>query len=79
MTRSIDYGNLICANVFSGSFTSADNYASSSAIGTIGAQTKTSETVAQQQVDSIQDRLDELQDEFVAVGTDRGNRACRDQ
>lgn len=58
----IDY-NAICSSVFSGSFTSAENYSSTSGIGSISATTSSSETIAQQQAESIQDRLDELQDE----------------
>jgi len=59
----IEYGNTICSQVISGAFTSADNYSGSSGVGAISAQTGTSEAIARQQVDSIQDRLDELQDE----------------
>ena len=63
----IDY-NAICSTVFSGSFTGAEGYSSTSGIGAISAQTSSSEAVAKQQTDSIQDRLDELQDEEAPSG-----------
>jgi len=59
----VEYGDKICSQVYSGSFTSADNYASSSGVGAISAQTTSSDIAARTQTGSIQDRLDELQDE----------------
>lgn len=57
----IDYNNAICAEVFNaGTFNSTDTYASTSNIGSAGAQSKTSDTVAARQVESVQDRLDEI-------------------
>ena len=67
--EQIEYGLAICAQVYSGSFTSAENYASTSGVGAISAQSATSEAVARQQADSIQDRLDELQDEEQPSGS----------
>jgi uncharacterized protein YhjY with autotransporter beta-barrel domain len=58
------YNDAICSVYFSaGTFNSTDTFASTSNTGSIAAQSKTSDTVAQQQVDSVQDRLDELMEE----------------
>jgi len=62
------YGDAICSQLISGGFTSSENYSSTSGVGSIGAQTSTSEAVAKLQADSIQDRLDELQDEVAPRG-----------
>ncbi len=59
-----EYNNAICAVVFNlGTFNSSETYSSTSNIGSIGAQTKTSDSVARQQVDSVASRLDEIQEE----------------
>lgn len=59
-----EYNNAICAVVFNaGTFNSSETYSSTSNIGSIGAQTKTSDAVARQQADSVASRLDEIQEE----------------
>ena len=63
----IDY-NVICADLFPGGFTSSDNVASTSGIGSIGATTTSTEVIAAKQTDSIEDRLAELQDEEAPSG-----------
>jgi outer membrane autotransporter protein len=55
--------NDLCLNVLLSGVTPSSDYNSSSNIGSSGANGKTSTTSAQVQVDSIQDRLDALQEE----------------
>ncbi|HKJ52330.1 MAG TPA: autotransporter outer membrane beta-barrel domain-containing protein [Gammaproteobacteria bacterium] len=55
------YNASICSVVYSsGTFNSSDTYQSTQNIGSIGAQTKSTNVVAKKEVDSIQARLDEL-------------------
>ena len=58
------FNNEICNTFFpAGGFNNSDAYASTSNIGSVGAIDNTSGSLAQQQADSIKDRLDELKDE----------------
>jgi uncharacterized protein YhjY with autotransporter beta-barrel domain len=66
--ETVAYGDAVCAQLIGGGYTSAEGYSSASGVAAIGAQTSTSEAVAKQQADSIQDRLDELQDEEDPTG-----------
>ena len=57
-----DYSDDICSVVFSGSFNS-ETYASTTNVGTVAAQSKTADLLAAKQIDSVQDRLDEIKEE----------------
>jgi outer membrane autotransporter protein len=66
------YNDDICTKIFNaGTFDSSggtDAYGSSSNIGSVAAQSKTSDSIAQQQASSVKDRLDEIQEEEVSSG-----------
>lgn len=58
------YNNEICNTFFpAGGFNNSDAYASTSNIGSVGAVDNTSGSLAQQQADSVKERLDELKEE----------------
>ena len=57
------YQDAICSELFTGGYTSGDSVSSSAGLGSISATSSTSEVSARQQTDSIEDRLNELQDE----------------
>jgi len=60
LTEVIDYNNSICNVFFSGGSFDSSTYASTTNIGTNGAQTKAANNAASQQVASVKDRLEEL-------------------
>jgi uncharacterized protein YhjY with autotransporter beta-barrel domain len=57
------YNTAICSVAFSGNFNSVETYASTTNAGTIAAQSKTADSLAGQQVESVQGRLDEIKEE----------------
>ena len=64
-----DFDNDVCLVYLpSGSIVSSANYQSSSNIGSTGAQNTTSNASAQQQVDGVKDRLDEILEEEPGQG-----------
>ncbi len=64
-----DYDDAICSVIYTqGTYASSDSYASSSNIGSLGAQGKSSNAVAQQQVVGIKDHLEELKEEEDSPG-----------
>lgn len=65
----LDYDADICSRVFNaGTFNSVETYASKTNVGTVAAQGKTSDSLATQQTDSVQGRLDEIKEEDAPSG-----------
>lgn len=55
-----EYTAAICSVVFSGSFSSSEAYQSTSNVGAVGAQSRSSDTVADRQQKSVEERLAEI-------------------